>query len=285
MPDRFGIGWRPELAADILANRDRIDLVEAVVDDAHVDGARLRSLRALARQMPTTVHGVSLGLASTLPAERRRLERMARIVDAVRPEYWSEHLAFVRAGGIELGHLAQPPRTEATIAGAVRNLAAATRAAAARPLVENVATLVDPPGSRIDEAAWVSTIADASGCDLLLDLQNVHTNATNLGLDALAYVQRVPAHRIRAIHLAGGRSISDGEDPGAPARILDDHLHDVPDDVYALLEAVAARAPRPLDVIIERDGAYPPFPDLLAQLDRARAAVARGRRRAARSAA
>jgi hypothetical protein len=33
----------------------------------------------------------------------------------------------------------------------------------------------------------------------------------------------------------------------------------------------------PLDVIIERDGSYPPFEALLAQLDAARGALARGR--------
>jgi uncharacterized protein (UPF0276 family) len=56
--------------------------------------------------------------------------------------------------------------------------------------------------------------------------------------------------------------------------VLDDHLHTVPDEVYALLKALAARVSRPLTVILERDGAYPPMEDLLSELDRARAALA-----------
>ena len=60
-------------------------------------------------------------------------------------------------------------------------------------------------------------------------------------------------------------------------RLLDDHLHDVPDPVYELLEHVAARTSTPLTVILERDGNYPPMLDLLVQLDRARSAVERGR--------
>ena len=49
--------------------------------------------------------------------------------------------------------------------------------------------------------------------------------------------------------------------------------------VYDLLTEVAARAPQPLTVIVERDGAYPPMPALLTELDRTRAALAAGRRR------
>jgi uncharacterized protein (UPF0276 family) len=41
----------------------------------------------------------------------------------------------------------------------------------------------------------------------------------------------------------------------------------------------AQHATRPLVVILERDGAFPPFATLLAQLDRARAALGRGRLR------
>jgi hypothetical protein len=51
--DRVGLGWRPELAAGILGNLDRIDLVEVIADD-YVDAGRraLRSLRTLGAQIP-----------------------------------------------------------------------------------------------------------------------------------------------------------------------------------------------------------------------------------------
>ena len=51
--------------------------------------------------------------------------------------------------------------------------------------------------------------------------------------------------------------------------------------VYDLLAEVAALAPHPLTVILERDGNYPAFPILLAELERARAALASGRARGA----
>ena len=60
-------------------------------------------------------------------------------------------------------------------------------------------------------------------------------------------------------------------------RILDDHLHDVPEPVFELLRFVASRAAQPLTVILERDGGFPSMASLLEQLDRARAAMEIGR--------
>jgi hypothetical protein len=51
--------------------------------------------------------------------------------------------------------------------------------------------------------------------------------------------------------------------------------------VFDLLTALAARAPGPLTVILERDGEYPTIARLLGELDRVRLALARGRAEAA----
>jgi uncharacterized protein (UPF0276 family) len=273
--DRVGLGWRPELAAGILGHLDRIDVVEVIADDWVGAGRRaLRAVRTLARQVPVVLHGVSLGLASAAPVETRRLDGLARVVDAVGPEAWSEHLAFVRGGGLEIGHLAAPPRRTATLAGLAANVARARAVVGAAPALENVATLIEPPGSDRDETTWLADAVAATGSALLLDLHNLHANARNFGFDASAALGRLPLDRVDMVHLAGGHWITarDGQ-----RRLLDDHRHDVPDPVYALLMELAARAPQPLTVLLERDGDYPALEHLLGELDRARAALARGR--------
>lgn len=276
MPDRFGLGWRHKLALGILSHLDRIDIVEVIADDYfRAPHRERRALRTLAAQTPITLHGVTLGLASAVAVDAKRLDQMARLCEEVRPVSWSEHLAFVRGGGIEIGHLAAPPRSAATIEGAVANLRRARAIAGVAPQVENVATLIEPPGSDRDESTWVSDVIRHSESDLLLDLHNLHANALNFNFDPVDYIERIPPERIGAIHLAGGRWVGR---PNAQ-RLLDDHLHDVPDPVYQLLEEVGARVPHPLTVILERDGNFPPIEWLLDQLDRARSAVARGRAR------
>ncbi|MGI9067681.1 MAG: DUF692 domain-containing protein [Pyrinomonadaceae bacterium] len=274
LKDRIGLGWRPALAAGILSNLDRIDIVEVIADDFfNAPRRERRALRTLAAQTPVTLHGVSLGLASSVAVEPKRLDQMARLCAEVAPVSWSEHLAFVRGGGVEIGHLAAPPRTAATIDGALANLARATAIAGVAPQVENVATLIDPPGSDLDEATWVAEIVRGGNCDLLLDLHNLYANALNFSFDPLDFIARIPSESIAAIHLAGGKWIGQQ----GTRRLLDDHLHDVPDSVYDLLAEIGARTRRPLTVILERDGDFPSIGCLLDQLDRARQALARGR--------
>jgi uncharacterized protein (UPF0276 family) len=272
--DRVGLGWRGELAASFLHHLAELDVIEVIAEDwIHAGRGECAALADLADSCPLLLHGVSLGLASSEAVDKRRLDRMARLVERVRPQAWSEHLAFVRAGGIEIGHLAAPPRNEEVVAGAIANLERVRRAVGAFPCVENVATLIDPPASSMTEAQWVTRIAAGSGTPLLLDLHNLYANALNFGMAPEALLDAFPLDRVAMVHLSGGRWIG----TGTSRRLLDDHLHDVPDPVYGLLERLARRAPGPLTVIVERDGNYPAFDALLAQVTRARKVLAAGR--------
>ena len=274
--DRVGLGWRGELAAGILSNLAQIDILEVIADDYyHAPRAGIAALCSLARQVPLSLHGVGMGLASSIPADPRRLHAMARLMKTVQAESWSEHLSFVRAGGVEIGHLAAPPRTPHTAAGAVANIALATRIVGSAPLMENIATLVQPPASTMSEAAWLAQIIHGAQVPLLLDLHNLYANAVNFGEAPEELLLRLPLARVGAVHLSGGHWIA--APGGAGKRLLDDHLHDVPPAVFALLTLLARHAPQPLTVIVERDGNYPSFDHVLGQLELARAALRAGR--------
>lgn len=279
--DRFGLSWRGELATGILANRARIDAVELIADD-HLDAptTKLRHFRALAREIPLSLHSIHLGLASTVPVSSAYLDKLARVADVIDPASFSDHLAFVRAGDTEIGHMHAPIRDEATLDSTLVNLARAERITGRKPEVENIATLIDPPGCAMTESEWLAKLLQQCENALLLDIHNVHANATNFGYSAEAFLDAMPLDRVHTVHIAGGKWI--GDDNGN-RRYLDDHLNPVNDPTYALLETLAAKAPNPLTVILERDGRYPAMRELLDELDRARAAVARGRERRERS--
>ena len=273
--DRVGLGWRGELAAGILSNLAHIDVLEVIADDYyHAPRAGIAALSSLARQVPVSLHGVGMGLASSIPADPRRLHAMARLMRQVQAESWSEHLSFVRAGGVEIGHLAAPPRTRLSAAGAIANIALATRIVGSAPLMENIATLIDPPASTLDETTWLAQIIEGAHVPLLLDLHNLYANAVNFGEAPEQLLLRLPLDRVGAVHLSGGHWIAA---PGGGQRLLDDHLHDVPPVVFALLTQLARHAPQPLTVIVERDGNYPSFEHVLGQLELARAALRAGR--------
>ena len=274
--DRYGLTWHPALAPDIARAYGRIDTLEVIPEVAlRATRGDRDFLRILAREIPVSLHGVSLGLASASPVEEWRLEEMARLVEEVQPEDWSEHLAFVRAGGIELNHLAAPPRTDAVVDGLTTNLRRARRIVGSVPALENVATLIDPPGSTCDEQTWLCDALAATGAPLLLDLHNVCTNAVNLRYDAKAFIRALPLERISTVHIAGG---TDAENPAGGLTLrVDDHRHDVPAEVFELLTLVGALTVQPLTVVLERDGDFPPFEQMLEELERARVALAAGR--------
>ena len=274
-PDRVGLGWRGELAAGIFEHLSALDVLEVIAEDWwHAGRREAAALADLARARPVMLHGVTLGLASCSPVAGWRLDRMARLVERVQPEAWSEHLAFVRAGGVEIGHLAAPPRCAATVEGAVANVSQAARVIGAAPLLENIATLIDPPGSTLDEPTWVRQILAGAQARGLLDLHNLYANAVNFRQDPMALLHALPLERVAVVHIAGGCWF---QQPGAAPRLLDDHLHDVPAEIFGLLEALAGAVPQPLTVVLERDGRYPAFGALLGQLQQARDALARGR--------
>ncbi len=272
--DRFGIAWRPELGAGLLSHPEQVDVTEIMLE--HVGRAQPRQQRAfetLCAQLPAWIHGTTLGVAGASGLADAAVERCARVVNRMQPAGWSEHLAFVRAAGVEIGHLAAPPRTPASVemtAGSLRRVAGVV---GAMPLVENVATMMVPAGSTLTEPEWLRGVLELSGAELLLDLHNLYSNAVNEGEDATSRLLALPLERVRQVHIAGGRWVG----PRGRERRLDDHLHPTPREVFDLLEILAAHHAQPLTVIVERDGPQPPVGELLGEVALARQAVARGR--------
>ena len=244
----------------------------------------MRALRSLGRHVPVIGHGVALGLASVSPVATSRVERLARVVNALEPQMWSEHLAFVRSGSYEIGHLAAPPRNPRTVEGAVKNIERVRGIVGALPALENIATLIYPPDSSMPEPDWVTRIAVESGAAVLLDLHNLYANAVNFGHDPVEYLRAFALDRVQLVHISGGEwtELESVQHGVCARRLLDDHVHDVPDIVFAMLEQLAQLCPQPLTVILERDGRYPEFRVLLQQLQRARESIAAGRCRAER---
>ena len=268
---RVGIGWRPELAAAIFSNLDRTDVVEVLADSYFKAPRReLDALRALAEQVPVQLHGVGLGIASAYGVDTARLDKIARLIEHIRPAGWSEHLAFVRAAGIEIGHLAMPPRTAQTVEQTVRNVETARAVTGTVPALENIATLFDPPMSTLTEADWSRQILEGAQAPMLFDLHNLYANAVNARRDPLADLATFPLERVRGVHLSGGMWISHD---GGERRLLDDHVHSPPVEVFELLRALESRTTGSFDVVLERDGHYPSFDVMLGELAEARAAL------------
>ncbi|MFF5111627.1 DUF692 family multinuclear iron-containing protein [Streptosporangium sp. NPDC000509] len=260
-----GIGWRPEI--DLTVERlPGVDFVEVIAEN--VNPSRLpESLRVLrARGTPVIPHGVGLGIGGAESPDPRRLAHLADCARALDAPLVSEHLAFVRAGGMEAGHLLPVPRTRAALSVVAENVRRAQDALPVPLALENVAALFGWPEDEMTEAAFLGELVEMTGVGLLIDVANLYTNQVNLGLSAVAALDGLPLSELAYVHVAGGHS----------HRGLwhDTHTAHVPADVLDILSELCARV-EPPGVLLEWDDDYPSDGALEGELGRIRGAMAR----------
>jgi uncharacterized protein (UPF0276 family) len=231
-----------------------------IVAEAFPEGRQLPlPLQALRRRGVQVVpHGVRLSLGSACEPDPARLAALATLAGRVDAPLVSEHIAFVRAAGVEAGHLLPVPRTRAMLEVLVANVTTAMAALPVPLALEPIAALFEWPDAEIDEAAFVTELLDRTGALLLLDVANVYANARNHGHDPVAVLDRLPLDRLAYVHVAGGM-----EESGL---YHDTHANPVPPAVFDLLAHLAARRTVP-GAMLERDGHFPPTVDLEAELD------------------
>ena len=231
-------------------------------------GPRLAWLDAIRAQHPLSLHGVSLSLAGEEPLDAAHLKALAALVRRVQPALVSEHLAWSRAGGHYLPDLLPFERTRATLHRLCERIEQTQDALGRSIAVENPSHYLAMP-HEWDEVDFLAELAGRTSCTLLLDLNNVYVSANNLGYDASAWLDRLPARLVSQLHLAGHST-----DPAlGEALLVDSHDAPVAPAVWRLFERFVQRAgARP--TLIERDGNVPPFDELMAERDQAQAVLA-----------
>lgn len=266
-----GAGWRPQLDG-ALARATGLGFLEVIAESLGPRGLPRGVAAARERGLQVVPHGVSLSLGGAERPDRRRLDRLASVAERTGAPLVSEHIAFVRAGGRDSGHLLPVPRTREALEILVENVAIARDTLPVPLALEHVAALVEWPGAEMDEAAFVGELLERTGALLLLDLSNLYANAHNHGYDALQALVRYPLGRIAYVHVGGG-TFGDGV-------YHDTHAHPVVPGVLRLVEELFAVADAP-GVLLERDDDFPPEHELAAELQAIADAVRRGRERRA----
>ncbi len=263
----LGVGWRPELEGLIASADLGLGFVEAVAEN--VDPRRLPDALVDARERGLQVipHGIRLSLGGAERPDHARLDHLAILADSLDSPLVSEHIAFVRADGVEAGHVLPVARTAQALDILTENVLLAQARLPVALALEHVAALVEWPGAEMDEAAFVTELLDRTGALLLLDLSNLYANAFNHGYDAVEALARFPLERIAYVHVGGG------EHRGGMYH--DTHAHPVVPGVLTLVEELFALADAP-GVLLERDDGFPPEDEILAEVLAIDAAAKRG---------
>lgn len=259
-----GLGLKPEHFSQALECQADGLWFEVHPENYAVDGGpRLERLLAVAARHPLALHGVSLSLAADAAPDPAWLRRLAALAELARPWLVSEHLAWSLWRGQYAPDLLPFPRSKAALARITDNVCRVQDALGRRIALENPSHYLSIEGHDFEETDFLAALVQHTGCGLLLDLNNVHVAARNLGYDAAAYLARFPVEAVMEIHLAGHR-----EDDGGSGLLVDSHDAPVDDAVWQLYDTLIARiGPRP--TLIERDDALPAFEVLLRERARA----------------
>ncbi|MBK3544835.1 DUF692 domain-containing protein [Streptomyces sp. MBT60] len=266
----IGIGWRPEIAAEVEA-LSGIDWVEAVAENLCADHLPDSLVRLRERGVTVVPHGVALGLGGADRPDPDRLAGLAARAELLGAPLVTEHIAFVRAGGpltasprLEAGHLLPVPRTWDALDVLCENVRIAQDSLPVPLALENIAALITWPGEELTEGQFLAKLVERTGVRLLTDVANLHTNHVNLGQDPAKALDELPVEAIAYVHVAGGVE-KDGV-------WHDTHAHPVSEPVLEVLAELRSRVDPP-GVLLERDDAFPPGAELAGELDAIRATL------------
>lgn len=260
VPARAGIGLR-SVHHDAIGSRPAVGWLEAHTENYfHDGGTAVRALERARANYPLSLHGVGLALGSADGIDFEHLARVRRAIRRFEPALVSEHACWGHAGGEHFNDLLPLPFTDEAVEWLAAQVRDAQDFLGTRLLIENVSAYVAFEHSHLSEWEFLGAVAARSGCGLLLDVNNVYVSARNLGIDAQAFIDGVPAAAVGEIHLAG-HAVCDGV-------LIDTHGSRVCDDVWALYRhAIARLGPRP--TLIEWDTDIPPLETLVAEAARA----------------
>lgn len=195
------------------------------------DPAGLRQVRALRRARPLVPHGIGLSIGSADHFDRGHVAQLRRWWRRLRFPWHSDHLAFHLAdhGGVRANAGITLPlaRDRETLELLKPRIAHVMREVPVPFLLENNVYYFDIPDAEMDEAAFLDALCRESGCGLVLDLHNLHTNCRNHGGDPMAFLAALDLDRVGELHVAGGMEL-DGF-------YLDAHSDVVPEEVWRLL--------------------------------------------------
>jgi uncharacterized protein (UPF0276 family) len=254
----LGLGLRNQHFEEILSNRPAVDWFEAISENFMDSGGRPRAvIRAIAERYPVVLHGVSLSIGSTDPLNMDYLARLKRLADEIRPAWISDHLCWTGVGGFNSHDLLPMPLTAESLAHVIERVRR-VQDVLERPLIlENPSSYVRFKQSTMEEPEFLRRLADATGCGLLLDVNNVFVSCFNTSADPVAYLEAFPCDRVVQMHLAGHRQHG--------SHIIDTHDRPVRAEVWELFRLAWARTGG-ASTLLEWDGDIPSFDECQAEL-------------------
>lgn len=255
------MGLRTPHYPQFLSERPDVAWLEVHSENFFDDGPDIAVLEQLRADYPVSLHGVGLSLGSAGRLDVTHLTRLRRLAERIAPQLMSEHLCWGAIGERHLNDLLPMPYSSAALTLICERIDAAQNALGRTLLIENVSSYLRWQQEEYSEWDFIASMAQRTGCGLLVDVNNIYVSALNHGFDAHTYLAALPATHVGELHLAGHEAQQNC--------LIDTHSRPVCDEVWGLYrEALKLYGTRP--TLIEWDNDIPALDVLLEEAATAR---------------
>jgi uncharacterized protein (UPF0276 family) len=227
-----GIGLRTPHISEFLEKKPGVAWVEVHSENYFGEGGRpLHQLEQVRRDYPVSLHGVSLSLGSTDELNWQHLTQLRTLSKQIDACLVSDHVAWSSFNGQYFHDLLPMPYTEEALTHLVQRIRQVQDFLGRQIIIENISSYVRFPESCIPEWEFITSVAEQSGCGILLDLNNIYVSATNHGFNPQTYLAAIPAKLVQQLHLAGfATTVIDEEEV-----LIDSHSQRIVPAVWDLL--------------------------------------------------
>jgi uncharacterized protein (UPF0276 family) len=263
----IGIGFRRDLASDLIGlEKDLPDFIEFAPENwMGLGGFWHKKLEEAATKFPIVCHGLSLSIGSPDPLDLRFIKDLKKFLDRYDVSLYSEHLSYSKCANAHLYDLLPIPFRKDAVDHIVQRIQQVQELLQRELILENV-SYYTPVAAEMEEHEFISSIAERSGCKLLLDVNNVYVNAFNHQYDAKDFILKMPLKQVAYIHMAGHEKIQED-------LIIDTHGEAIIDPVYDLFEWTLQHL-NPVPVLLERDFNIPELNELQVEMKKLRSIAA-----------
>ena len=137
---------------------------------------------------------------------------MRSLCEAVQPAAVSEHLCWNSAAGMVINDLLPFPYTLEALSHVASRVDQVQEKLGRQLLVENLSSYLSFSNSEMTEGEFLAELTQRTGCGILFDVENLHVNVRNLGVDAEAFIKAIPCRSSKGI--SPGRVQHEGWLPG-----------------------------------------------------------------------
>jgi uncharacterized protein (UPF0276 family) len=200
----IGVSLKTAYYKQFLEDRPPIGWFEVHSENFFTEGGNgLANLMALSKLYPTSLHGIGLSLGSASGVQIEHLERLAKLVELVKPRFVSEHLSWGYINGVYMHDLLPIPYTDESLKIFSRNITVAQEFLHRQILIENPSSYLEYKASYKNEVDFLVEICKITDAKILLDVNNIFVSSSNHGWDAKNYIDAIPQGLVKEIHIAG----------------------------------------------------------------------------------